>query len=417
MAPIVWLALLATGQDLPTVAGRDEALAYYRAHRAEQPDTADGHWRLALWCARHGLKAESDAEAARVTRLDPRRSAAWKHLGYKVHHGRWMNDAQIADEAEQGRADAHWYPRLVRLHDRYQGRDAAHHAEAEAELRQVDEARAVPAVWLAFATGGEGDQGVAAMVLGQVRSAWSTRALAALAALSPSAEVRRRAAETLRSRDPSDYAPPLVGLLHKPLRYRVKTFSNTKQDGELVVTSETATVQFFYDRRHENRPLPFGEVLAYDRDGLARVTMLGAGGRPTLFVDGQGNPDPGAAADLRPDADPLVVPRATGGAERRLEDDIARIEAINAQVRRNNERIGAILADLRGKDEGGSIDAWRAWRDDLLEKAVRPGDPPRTGPIDDRFIALVTRPAHAVVHNKPGCARLLVDPTGPPEDR
>src|SRR2546421_212392 len=81
-------------------------------------NTADAHWRLALWCEEHGLKAEAMAHLSTVVRLDPGREAAWKRLGCKKHNGRWVTEAQLVaekTEAEaQRQADKTWRPRLAK---------------------------------------------------------------------------------------------------------------------------------------------------------------------------------------------------------------------------------------------------------------------------------------------------------------
>jgi hypothetical protein len=400
------VALLVLSQVPPPAVNADEARKYYVENRAKMPNTADAHWRVALWCVKHGLDTEAAVEAAATTRLDPRRSEAWKLLGYKLHRGHWMTDAMIAEEAEQLKADAHWLPALERLHNQYQGRSKATHDLADAELAKIDDIRAVPAVWSTFVTGFEGDHSVAVRVLGQLRCKASARALAALAVLSPYPETRRSATETLRDRDAVDYAVPVVALLQKPLTYRVKTFNNAKQKPELIVSSETMSHQIFYDRKGDNRPMPFGTVVAYDRSGLATVTSLGSHGRPTVFVDFQGVPDLNVANNLPPDSSPLFVEKAAGGAERRVEDDIARIEEFNVFIRQNNQRIMESLEAMSGKKPGATVDDWRAWQSEILEKAAKPDDPPRPGPLDTRFVILPSHPKHVTVHDKPGCAQV-----------
>src|SRR4051794_28316575 len=72
------------------------ALAEYNARRAITPGTAEAQWELASWCERKGLKAEATAHFTAVTRLDPSREQAWKHLGLRKHEGRWMTPEQIA---------------------------------------------------------------------------------------------------------------------------------------------------------------------------------------------------------------------------------------------------------------------------------------------------------------------------------
>src|SRR5687768_9438972 len=121
--PWAWLvcsALLIVAQDPPAAddPATAAALADYNARKAKLPNTADAHWRLAVWCEERGLKAEAGVHFTAVTRLDPRRDAAWKRLGYKKRNGRWMTDEQIEAEAEQVKANKVWGPRLEKLHDR-----------------------------------------------------------------------------------------------------------------------------------------------------------------------------------------------------------------------------------------------------------------------------------------------------------
>jgi hypothetical protein len=55
-------------------------LAEYNTRRAALAQTADAHWKLALWCEQNGLHAEARAQLVTITRLDPTREAAWKRL-------------------------------------------------------------------------------------------------------------------------------------------------------------------------------------------------------------------------------------------------------------------------------------------------------------------------------------------------
>ena len=94
----------------------------YNAMRAKAPNTADGHWKVGVWCEQKGLKDLADMEFTIVCQLDPRREAAWKKLGYLKQNGKWTTTARIAAEraeAEaQRKADAHWRPLDPELEDR-----------------------------------------------------------------------------------------------------------------------------------------------------------------------------------------------------------------------------------------------------------------------------------------------------------
>ena len=75
-------------------------------------------WRLALWCEQRGLEPEAMAHFNVVARRDPTRKTAWKRLGYREHHGRWMRpeqvDAELADLEAQRKADRTWKPLLAK---------------------------------------------------------------------------------------------------------------------------------------------------------------------------------------------------------------------------------------------------------------------------------------------------------------
>ena len=200
----------------------DETIAALRAEdsarRAKARSSSDAHWKLALWCDRQGLKPEATAHLVAVTQLEPTREAAWKRLGYRLHAGRWVTEAQLADlKAEvqaQSKADDHWMPILARW--RKELDEPAKSAAATRSLHGVVDPRAVPSVWAIFAVGKSARHRMAVQILGQIDSPSSTGALSLLAVASASAEVRSKATQTLHLRDPRDSAATLVGLLRDP---------------------------------------------------------------------------------------------------------------------------------------------------------------------------------------------------------
>ena len=102
-------------QDDP---GRKALLQEYLQRRAQTPETADGHWKLASWCEQNGLTHQANAHLHRVVKLDPSRDVAWKHLGFKKSGGRWIKPELVAAAKarakEQQKADRHWKPILER---------------------------------------------------------------------------------------------------------------------------------------------------------------------------------------------------------------------------------------------------------------------------------------------------------------
>ena len=222
---IVSFALLAAGQQpgaandagktsLPAVAAA-AGRAEYLALRAKTADTADAHWKLALWCERNGLKAEAQIEFQAVTQLDSRREAAWKKLGYVKHDGRWMTPAQQAaakteTEAQRG-ADARYRPLLRKWKNTL--KEKTRRSEAEGALAAVNDPRAVPSIWTVFALGNAEDQERAVDMLGHIESDQSSRALAALAIFGKTDLVRRAAVETVKRRKADDVLIAWIALL------------------------------------------------------------------------------------------------------------------------------------------------------------------------------------------------------------
>jgi hypothetical protein len=121
-----------------------------------------------------------------------------------------------------------------------------------------------------FATS-EATQPLAARLLGQVDSPGSSRALAFLAVFAKSAEARRSATETLRRRDPREYANLLIGLLRKPIRYEVKPTVGPGSPGELFVEGEKANLRRLYAPTSAFQP---GDAVTIDQFGQPVVRRV-----------------------------------------------------------------------------------------------------------------------------------------------
>jgi hypothetical protein len=194
------------------------ALARYNSRRSRIGDTANAHWKLALWCEQHGLNPEATAHLARVVALDPSRELAWTRLGYRKQGRRWVTQEQLAAEkaeaAAQRKADRQWRPLLERW--RRWIVEPSKEVELIEAISTVSDPRAVPSIWAAFGRGSAAQQRAAVQLLGQIDSPNSTRALALLALDGRTPQVRARAVQTLRLRDPRDLASLLVAMLRDP---------------------------------------------------------------------------------------------------------------------------------------------------------------------------------------------------------
>ncbi len=211
----------------------------YVRRRAQAPDKVEDQWRLALWCDQQGLKAQAIAHFHAVIRLDPRREAAWRHLGFKKVGNRWVKpewQAAARREAEaQTRANRRWRPQLEHWRAGLASGVKGRQATAEAGLAGVTEPRAVPMVWAVFANSGTEGQRTAVRVLGQIDAPASSKALAILAISTGAADVRGEAIKILHTREPRDFAPLLVGMIQDPIKYQVKKVAGPGKAGELTI--------------------------------------------------------------------------------------------------------------------------------------------------------------------------------------
>ncbi|HEV3162690.1 MAG TPA: polymorphic toxin-type HINT domain-containing protein [Isosphaeraceae bacterium] len=431
-------------------------LAEYNAKRDKLTNTADAHWKLALWCEENGLQAETKAHLATVVRLDPKREEGWKRLGYKKHNGHWMTLEQIsAQKAEieaQQKADRQWRDRLEKWKG-WLGQKDAKRSDAEAVLAGVTDPRAVRAVWQVFALGGQADQTRAVQLMGQIDAPMASRALALLSVFSPSAEVRRQSVETLKRRDPRDFVGLLISLLHKPLKYDVRPVNGPGSQGVLFVEGEQYNV-----RRAYNAPgLPALTMqLIFERmNSVLDLNAFPGAGGPRIVVnpDGFGATDPrllpglqraatnpadlasflGAAANARQPAQNEAMTEAFGivaansnmpaalasikarqdsqillnvsearraavAAAQQLESDVASIKAYNANVNQANEQTLFALNIVTGQDFGSDQQGWTAWWTDQRGYAYQP-PPERPKPTFDQVAPLAYTPSYMQSHN------------------
>lgn len=255
-------------------------LAEYNSRRERAEESAESQWKLALWCEENGLVAEAKAHLTTVTRLDPGREAAWKRLGCKKVNGRWMTEGELesakAEQAAQKSADKQWKPLLAKWRGWLSGKDAARRAEAERGLSEVTDTRAAQAVWSVFARGGLRDHALAVEVLGRIDAAESSRMLAYFSVFHDEAEIRRAATETLRRRDPREFAKLLVALIRDPIQYEVKPVGGPGSPGAIFIAGNQANIQ----RVYAPPALPnFGsfptDSWSFDENGLPFITRAG----------------------------------------------------------------------------------------------------------------------------------------------
>jgi hypothetical protein len=239
----------------------------------------------------------------------------------------------MAELRAREQADRHWTPLLERCRRRLGNREVRD--EAERDLAGVTDPLAVPAVWEVFGRGDAPDQARAVQLLGQLDAPAASRALATLAVSGKSEEVRRSAAETLRRRDPREFAGLLIDLLHDPLKYQARPVEGPGKSGELIVEGEQYNVRLRYS---------------------APAVQGGTRYRDEKFEEAL---------------------KAAYTAEWQRLGDVAAVEGYNASVRATNPAIVRVLRNATGQDVGADRTAWEVWYvDQLGYRYTRPDSKP-----------------------------------------
>ena len=339
-------------------------LAAYHARREGMPSIANAHWKLAQWCEQQGLKAETLVHVTAVTRLDPSRESAWKYLGFVKHRGRWMRPEQIAvEEAErkaQMAATAQWQPKLVKLRNWLN--KATRRNEAERDLADVTDPRAIPAVWLVFGTGQPALQKRAVQILGQIDAPAATRLLAILAVVSPSTDVWRAACETLSHRDPRDALGLLVSFLHDPnpnpetILYRFQWLPI----GALGIGSPGITL---VEGRHANmlRLYTVDETLGAPAGMFPPPPLPGYIGANPTYVERLATQRSRQVHDLD------AVVRGF------IAENLMDVGPISTSIREVNTRVIETLRSIASEDLGDNWEAWKRWWIEGLGYVYEPG--------------------------------------------
>jgi RNA polymerase sigma factor (sigma-70 family) len=440
-----WRTADAVPERLRSDQAQATLLAEYEKRRASTPKTAEGQWKLGLWCEEHGLKAEAYAHFTLVTQLDPSREAAWRRVGCRSMGGRWLTEEQIASERArldaQARADRHWQPLLEKWRAWLADRDQERRTKAERHLTTVSDPLAARSVWWVFAEGGEAKQAIAVQLFGQMDGSDASRALATLAVVSPWGNIRRSATETLLHRDPREFIGSLIQRMRNPVKFEVRPVGGPGAPGVLFVEGQ----KFNVGRLYAPPPLP---VLPVGGSGSFELDMLGwvvawvnipgfLPINPVTFalateLSGWGAPRPevvtsvlgpnsglqvapweGVALRLPPALRPVTATRISSDgipqvaipvgrmvseisktaamAQKQLEQDIKAIDEYNAQLEKTSEPIVRVLAHFTNERIRGYRDDWQKWWDNAQGYAYAPRNE-RPKPTVVENVALAYKP-------------------------
>jgi hypothetical protein len=406
---------------LASDASAQAVIQEYLKRRAEAPQRADAQWKLAQWCEEHGLSDQAMAHYSAVIRLDPKREAAWKKLGYRKHGERWAKPEQLAarklEADEQKLANRHWRPILEKYREGLQSKDAGRRTRVEAALAQVTDPRAVPALWEMLASGDQRLQTKAVQVLGQIDGPAASRAISAMAVFSPFPEVRGLAINTAARRDPREFIETLLDMIHRPFRYKVQPLNGPGSEGGLFVDGERFNIQRLYQIAPiDPSRLPqriFSPDVPFDPFTSTNMMLVSGWGTgvvnfaPSISGNVAQNLGKAMAANPAQAASLLGRAAATGAgpassanfvlaaqlaaiqrdqqiglvmgqlqqqvqrAHQSLAEDIQTVESWNEGIREVNDRVLPLVKNVTGQDLGTDHDAWLKWWNDQLGYAYQ----------------------------------------------
>ena len=371
-----WLPPEKVGETVKADEAMAAKLAEYEGKRQATPDTADGQWRLGLWCEKNGLKAEAMAHFTAVTQIDSKRADAWHKLGCEFSNGRWINAEQAAAERTeaqaQWKADMHWEPFLMRWKNDLM-HDGPRREHAIAVLNEVTDPRAVPSIHKVLASGNRVQQEMAALMLSRIQCPASSHALAGLAMFDSWPKGRSFAIQELKRRDPREYMDEMIGWMHRPYAYHVTPIGANGEPGSMVIDGD-------HTQMHRVYQVPATAAAAQPRPAN-RFAGVGVGMTafgPAVPAPISPFPPMGPAAQFREIARFNLMAGAMGGpadamgaaarntTQRTLQRDIAVVEAFNARLKATNLKVATTLAEITGESLGDDPVAWLKWWNEKL---------------------------------------------------
>lgn len=243
-------------------------------------------------------------------------------------------------------------------------------AEAIEALAGVSDPSAVRSVWRVFVADAVPNHQVAVMLLGQIDSRAASRGLALIAALGQPAAARQAAIETLRRRDPMEFADVLIRLIRDPIRFKARPVGGPGQPGSLTVRGADHDLELiFAPPPPPDLPLIPGEEFLLDSEGgpiLFRHTDTV--GMPFFWIDDHGCIY--ASGAFIPPHCPVTInlgqmwrenEKTAVVAQRQLDRHVEAVKTVNTGRLSENTRIVQILHEVTGEFLPAKRDAWEAW--------------------------------------------------------
>lgn len=329
--------------EVGEAASNDARRQAYRRLRQEASQALADHLQLAQWCTRQGLEAEARYHWVNVLLADPKNKQARQQLRAREFRGRLLSEKRVAEcERLEQEAEANLRKHKARFAEfcrQARSESAVLRQIALQKIRDTQDAEAIEALDAAVERYSSKEPNEAARelhlafvaALTNMPEHQATLRLLNLAMFSPLAEVRQRAAESLRPRPTTDYVPLLMAAMTAPIEVEFNW-----------VAAADGTVRMV-ETLHQSGP----------ESDRARV-------RTTNYeVEGAFSRDANQATPA------AVLSVHLNKAAFRAESTAASIERHNALAEDRNRRIQETLKHAVGLDLGDDVEAyWHAWRDE-----------------------------------------------------
>jgi hypothetical protein len=329
-------------EEACALAAQARARAEYRQRRSLMDTLPERQFDLALWCKSRGLIDEGRAHLFNAWQDRPELMDQSDTLGLTLYEGVWLTPEQLRKEKESRKsqriAASQWKPRLIALRRKLGSSKTEVLAEARAEMSQICDPGAVPAIEEVFSANDARQSLYAVQLLDRIAGQAAATSLVRHAVFSRWPEIRKAAAESLRSRSLYSYAPLLLAALQAPVEARLDDIS---QDGaslfRLSLTRE-------------------GPMADFELTEFLTATPVGArtGSVPLT---------------------PTEAARARAAVAREVARVTTEVSQMNAGINELNERIGSALAtaaDVAPSEKPRQY--WQWWYDynDIYYPPQRP---------------------------------------------
>jgi hypothetical protein len=345
-------------RSFETPAGADAnsaTLADYHLQRGNAATTVEGQLQLANWCKMRGLADRERAHLFAALELDAGQAhpELLNRLGYCQVGGVWLGPDEIREwqRANQRTAASlkRWEAKLTQIVNGLAG-SVRQRDHALAELDKIADPLAIPAVELML-SGQSADAAEAAISLfRRIKDVDSSQALAKQALFSQWPEVRKSAAEALKSKPVDDFGPALISLLATPVSIsEVRVTSNFKDfrfSGPIVLLFSYALAR---ETKDQFQVATFNTANYRINDYVNGISVRGRDYRAS-----RGN----NALDFRLALAQQDVLRSAADDKYALDKQV---DEYNEQTEMLNGRIGSVLATVSGQPASSDPNRWWNW--------------------------------------------------------